>query len=119
LAEATKSDRRVLLHFGAPWCPWCHVLENFLAIPKVKELMAKDYVDRKIDVDRTEGGKDLDQKVRDGKQGGIPWFVILDKDGKQLITSDGPKGNIGAPVQSDEIEHFLGMLNKTRSRLTE
>ena len=35
-----------------------------------------------------------------GLNAGIPWMVILDTDGKELISSDGPKGNIGYPAHA-------------------
>lgn len=36
--------------------------------------------------------------------------AILDAKGKALVTSDGPKGNIGYPAAPEEIDHFLAML---------
>lgn len=45
-------------------------------------------------------------------------MAILDSKGKQLITADGPKGNVGFPVQPHEIEHFVAMLEKTAKKLT-
>ena len=50
--------------------------------------------------------------------GGIPWMVILKANGDELITSDGPMGNIGYPFQPVEIEHFLSMLKATSKRMT-
>ena len=32
-----------------------------------------------------------------GVDGGIPWFAVVDADGKVLANSEGPKGNIGYP----------------------
>lgn len=55
--------------------------------------------------------------MRFPENAGIPWMAILDADGKTLITSDGPKGNIGFPVEPHEIEHFLAMIRKTAKNL--
>ena len=35
------------------------------------------------------------------------------RNGKERISSDGPKGNCGYPLRADEIEHFMTMLNST------
>ena len=50
---------------------------------------------------------------------GIPWFVFLDGDGKAVVTSDGPKGNVGFPAAPHEIAHFRAMLERSRRRLTD
>jgi thiol:disulfide interchange protein len=115
---AAKLHRRVFLHFGAPWCPWCRKLEEWMARGDVAPLLAKDYVDVKIDVDRTTGGKELLASYRK-KDEGIPWFAILDDSGAAVATSDGPKGNIGYPSAPEEIEHFLSMLKTTATNLGE
>jgi thioredoxin-related protein len=117
LARAKSEDKMVFLHFGAPWCGWCHHLEAFLAKPETIAILGKDFVDIKIDEDRMTGGKELDAKFRKDGAGGIPWFAFLDAQGKVLATSDGPKGNIGYPAQPDEIAHFTTMLRKTARRI--
>lgn len=117
--EAEKSDRRLLVHFGAPWCGWCHRLEDFLAVPEIAAAIAKDYVDVKIDEDRMQGGKDCEARIRKGRKGGIPWILIAEHDLTELATSDGPKGNTGYPAKDHEIEHFIGMLTATRRQLTD
>jgi thioredoxin-related protein len=114
LAKAGSDDRAVFLHFGAPWCGWCHKLDDFLARPEIAAIVARDYIDVKVDVDRMKNGKEVMDRYTHGKPGGIPWFVILDPAGKALATSDGPNGNnIGYPAEPQEIEHFLSMLEST------
>ena len=81
------------------------------------KILSKDYIDLKIDTDRMTNGKEVAARLRKNKRGGIPWMVILDSEEKALITSDGPKGNIGCPVQPHEREYFLEMLRETRKNI--
>ncbi len=117
LARAASEDKRVFLHFGAPWCGWCHKLEDFMALPEIKAILETDFVDVKIDTDRMKGGKELLGRYCE-KQGGIPWFVFLDAQGKSLVTSDAQGGNIGYPVEPHEIAHFVKMLQQSKQRIT-
>ena len=52
-------------------------------------------------------------KMKKERSGGMPWMVVLDRDGKELITSVGPKGNVGCPVQPDEIDYFVKMIESS------
>ncbi|MGE4631636.1 MAG: hypothetical protein AAEJ47_01235 [Planctomycetota bacterium] len=73
----------------------------------------------KIDTDRMTHGKEVAKRLRGTGQGGIPWMVILDAQGKALINADGPEGNIGCPVQPQERAHFMEMVKTTRTKLTD
>ena len=118
LEQAAKDKKLVFVHLGAPWCPWCHKLDDFLARKDIAEIIGRDFINVKIDVDRMTNGKDVARKLRKNEKVDIPWFVFLDADGKALADSDGPKGNIGYPSAPEEIEHFVGMLKKTAKRIT-
>jgi hypothetical protein len=45
-------------------------------------------------------------------------MAILDADGRELISSDGPNGNIGYPGRPEEIGYFLAMIEKTKRRMS-
>jgi thioredoxin-related protein len=110
LSRASSDDKRVFLTFGAPWCGWCHRLHDWMAQPEIAAVLDRDFVIAQIDIDRMTGGKEVQSRYQPKSSGGIPWFAILDAQGKPLATSDGPGGNIGYPAQPQEIAHFITML---------
>lgn len=112
LADAKESNRRVFLTFGAPWCGWCHRLEDWMYSAPVHDLLGKDFVLLKIDTERTEGGQAMLDEMRQGASGGIPWFVFLEPDGTVVTNSNGPNGNLGCPWTDEEIAAFGDVLKK-------
>ena len=89
-----------------------------MASPTVAPILAKEFVSVKIEADRMIGGKAILNRYQ-ADQGGIPWFVFLDGDGKAVVTSDGPKGNVGFPAAPHEIAYFRTMLDRSRKVLTD
>ena len=81
--------------------------------------MGRDWVEVKIDVDRHANGKAVAERLRQGRGNGIPWMVITDADGNELVTSDGPQGNVGCPVLEHEVAWFMEMLAKTAQHVGE
>jgi hypothetical protein len=87
------------------------VLEEFLATNA--RLFADDYLVLKIDVETMEHGEETGRRLRGDRDGGIPWITILDGDGTELVTSDGPSGNIGCPISEQECAYFISMIEST------
>ncbi|MAB71355.1 MAG: hypothetical protein CMJ54_02485 [Planctomycetaceae bacterium] len=119
LESSKASGRPVMLHFGAPWCGWCHRLEAWMAEPPVKAILARHLVDCKIDTDRDTGGKAIFEAYTRGESTGIPWFVFLAGDGRTLASSDGPDGNVGFPSTDGEIGAFTTALKKADPTFTD
>lgn len=74
-ATVAKSDRAVLLKFGAPWCPPCNMLDAEL--PKVAHLMGDKVEVLKVNVDENQ---DLASQY---DVSSIP-KIILFRDGKAV-----------------------------------
>ena len=118
LARAAKQDKRLFLHFGVPSCKWCRRLDEFLACPDIVKIMGRDFLAVKIDIDRMTAGQEVEKRFRPSASRGRPWLAVLDAEARVLATSDGPKGNIGFPVEPHEIAHFIDVLKKTARRIS-
>ena len=85
--------------------------------------MEQDYVLLKIDTERHKNGPELAKRLRGERTGGIPWIVITDAAGNELIAGDRPTedgtSNIGCPVSEEERAWFLQMLAETRQHMTD
>ncbi len=93
LSKATVENKRILVQETATWCGPCHLFSRLLQANRQWE---KDYVWVKMD-HRWTGALEIMKELREGADGGIPWFVILDASGKKLATSNLPDSgrNIG------------------------
>ncbi|HEX5054159.1 MAG TPA: hypothetical protein VFZ65_20440 [Planctomycetota bacterium] len=92
------------------------MLEEFLGREKVAPLFAKGWVDVMIDVDRDTHGKEINERLKGDRSGGLPWMVILDGHGKEIVSSNenGTGGNIGGPRSAPECAWFATMLDRSR-----
>jgi hypothetical protein len=116
LGRAAREGKRVLVQETATWCGPCHQLSRLLLANRQWE---KDYVWVKMD-HRWTGAREIMQEIRDGAEGGIPWFAILDSDGEKLATSNLPDSgqNIGFPSEVSGQKHFAEMLQSTCQRMS-
>jgi len=117
VSRAAADDKRVFLRFGAPWCGWCHKLDDWLAGQEVATALGRDFVLAKIDVDRMTDGQAVMKRYRTQDSQGIPWYTILDAKGKKLATADGPSGNTGYPFEPKEIDYFMGLVQAQSRRI--
>jgi hypothetical protein len=114
--EARKTGRRVWVVHGGPRCAPCFRLGRWM--DDNHATLEKDFVIVKVtgglDAHAGEVLKEFPQAEGDG----IPWHAITEPDGKILVTSHGPVGNIGFPSSVEDLRHFRQMLDRTIQRLT-
>lgn len=130
---ATKENKKVFIIFHASWCGWCHKMDTSMNDKSVKAFFDKNYVIRHLTVLESEGKKKLENPGAEelmlkynGKDQGIPFWLIFDKDGKFLFDSkrraegEGPEAgdNVGCPANEKEVDYFVKVLKQT-SKLTD
>lgn len=118
--ESEKGDRRILVHFGASWCGPCHELEKFLHEGKIGQILKKYFVIVKMDVREppekqaleTPGGLAFRTRYA-GEKATLPYFAIIDKQGKLYASGDDCPTNYGL------IGRFLKVLATGNPKITE
>ncbi len=129
--ESAASGKNILVIFHASWCGWCHKMDTAMNEPAMKPLFEKNYVIKHLTVLESPNKKALENPGADamlekyhGKEGGIPFWLIFDKNGKLLadsreVKADGTVGeNVGCPASEAEVNHFANVLKKS-SKLTD
>jgi hypothetical protein len=89
-----------------------------MALQDVAPVLDKEFVTLKLDFDRSKGARDIEKRFVEKEQG-LPWFVFIDPEGQAIVTSVGPRGNVGMPWQPHEVVHFQAMLEKAKKHLTD
>jgi thioredoxin-related protein len=129
--EAIKNDQNIFVIFHASWCIWCHRMDTTMNDQTVKSFFESNYIIKHLTVDErgekekfNNPGADELRKKYGGENQGIPYWFILDKNGKlladcRLHSDDGTLtgSNVGCPAKQEEVDYFIKVLRKT-SHLT-
>jgi thiol:disulfide interchange protein len=107
LAAAQGDGKRVLLEFGADWCPDCRALERMFAEQPVLAVLQSGYHVVRIDVGRRDRHLDVVARYDNPITGGIPAVVILDDTGKVLVTTKQGELATARSMNSSEVLSFL------------
>jgi thioredoxin-related protein len=88
-SNTKQKHKRILLMFGANWCPWCQRLHHLMESNfKIKNLLAEHYELILVDLGKRDRNMDIDALYGQPNKLGIPVWVLLDKEGSILKTQE-------------------------------
>jgi len=113
IARAQKENKRIVLIFGANWCPWCRRLHRaFTEAPAVLAQLRDDFVLVHIDANtRNDRKRNAAVQERYGnpiQKHGLPVLVVLDGDGKHLATRE--TSSLSAPTDEEVARRVAAFL---------
>lgn len=124
---ARAEHKNILLEFGASWCVNCKLYDRMLHDGAMHGILSKAFVFTTMDTGErpgdklhanTPGGVEFEDRVG-GKQAGWPYLVVLNPEGKVIVSSmrpdakaPGGRTNIGYPVLPVEIDWFMTMMRR-------
>jgi len=123
--KAAAENKKVLLIFHASWCGWCHKMDSSINDPSCKKSFTDNYIITHLVAHESAEKKDLENagaeellKQYKAFDNGIPFWVVLDKNGNLLHDSfiknaDGAVGIIGCPASEKEVAVFVKILKAT------
>ena len=129
-AKAHTEHKSVLLIFHASWCGWCKKMEASINDPACKKFFDDNYVIIYLDILERPGKENLEnpggiaamKSFNGDPNGGIPFWVIMDANGKVFGNSYKPpvgattgtaKDNVGCPAETDEVAYFASLLSSS------
>lgn len=114
LSQAQREDKRVLVLFGANWCPWCRQLHRVFEIdPAIVARLREKYVLVYLDANtRHDKRRNAAVIARYGNpvRLGIPVFVVLERDGILLVTRE--TGSLAAATEEETARRVRAFLDE-------
>ena len=106
IAEAKRTNKRVLLEVGGEWCSWCHRLDEFFAAhPELTELRDKNYVTVKINFSEENPNKEVLSRYE--PIAAYPHIFVLDSDGKLVRSQETGVFEEGKTYVAERLNVFL------------
>lgn len=87
VSAAGKENKRVILVFGANWCPDCYALDYGFHQPRIEPLVNANFKVVHIDVGRYDKNLDLAKKYHVDLEKGIPSLAVLSPQGAVLYST--------------------------------
>lgn len=118
LDRSRLEKKNLFLVFAFQGCGICRIFDNYHNDTIVKGILSKYFIIKKVDVNRTPGGKELYTTY--GKIG-FPSWTIIDSTKTVIVDSGNLKdriGNIGFPNSERDRDYYITAVKKAATSMT-
>ena len=125
VAAARRSQRHVLMNFGAEWCLECRLLERTLAEPAIAAVLDANFIVVPVHVGRMVGQNYAEQNIdlvrkyglfKSKEDTGIPYVVVLDSEGRVVARTASGEWRTATGVAADNVLKDLKRWAPSRKR---
>ena len=107
LVNASAKHKRVIIVFGANWCPDCYVLDKDFHRADMAAILAANYVVVHVDIGRGDKNQELMTKYEVPMKRGIPGLAVLDHDGKLVYSQKNGEFENARALAPEDVLAFL------------
>ncbi|MBL0955564.1 MAG: thioredoxin family protein [Leptospira sp.] len=107
LAKANLENRKLIVVFGADWCPDCKALDGIFADPETKTLLDSEFVVMKVDVGRFDKNLSLNELLGNPIQNGIPSLVVISPKGEFITSTKGGEFSNASKMTKEQVLAYL------------
>jgi thiol-disulfide isomerase/thioredoxin len=124
LAKARSTGKVVFLVFHSTWCGSCQLMYYRLNMGKVAPIFHKYFVVQEIDGWEHQGGDQWENlgaerlHLKFSPQCGIPYWVLLNGEGKVIADSKKDGNNVGCPFDAATISYLISVVKKAAPTIT-
>ncbi|TGL24308.1 thioredoxin family protein [Leptospira yanagawae] len=107
LSQANQLNRKLIVVFGADWCPDCRALDGIFSDPETKSILDSQFVVMKVDVGQFDKNLSLNAKLGDPIQNGIPALVVLSPKGEFITSTKGGEFSNASKMTKEQVLEYL------------
>ncbi len=120
LSQAAAQHKRVLLLFGANWCPTCRLLTKEITTDPLQQLIAENFVPLYVNIGKWDANMDFVARFGKAVAQGIPSIAVADANGAvRFVTLEGEMAAVGQNTSEDLYawyEQLVARLNQGPER---
>jgi thiol:disulfide interchange protein len=107
LKSAPSTHKRILLVFGANWCPDCQALDLYFHDAANQPLLEANFILVHVNLGREDANLDLVEKYEIPLRKGIPALAVLSDRGELLYSQKGGEFEAMSRMESSSVTRFL------------
>lgn len=107
LKKSKSENKKLIVLFGASWCPDCRALDVILSEKEPSKLLQSQFIVLKIDVGRFDKNLELNEKLGSPIDKGIPALVVLKPNGEIQTSTKGGEFSNASKMSKEQVLQYL------------